>query len=56
MYTDRNTCCLVFRTTLNQARDQRYCLTCPVMPRSDTRALFAQATASYAARHPRDGG
>ena len=53
MYTDRNTCCLAFRTTINQARDQHYCATCPVVPRSDTRALFAEATASYSARHPR---
>lgn len=53
MYTDRNTCCLAFRTTLNQARDQQYCSTCPVLPRATTRALFARATAAYAARHPR---
>jgi hypothetical protein len=53
MYTDRNTCCLAFRTTTNQARDQRFCATCPLTPRSATRALFMDATASYAARHPR---
>jgi ferric iron reductase protein FhuF len=53
MYTDRNSCCLAFRTTVNQARDQHYCGTCPVLPHETTRALFGQATASYAERHPR---
>lgn len=53
MYTDRNTCCLAFRTTLNQARDQPYCGTCPVIPTADVRVLFARATAAYSARHPR---
>ena len=53
MYTDRNTCCLAFRTTTNQSRDQPYCATCPLTPRAATRALYTEATASYAARHPR---
>lgn len=55
MYTDRNTCCLAFRTTVNQAREQRYCATCPILPRATTRGMFAAATASYAERHPRTG-
>ncbi len=53
MYTDRNTCCLAFRTTINQAREQQYCSACPVLPPDTTLALFARATAAYAARHPR---
>jgi hypothetical protein len=53
MYTDRNTCCLAFRTAPNQARDQQFCATCPLTPRATTRAMFTEATASYAARHPR---
>ena len=52
MYTDRNTCCLAFRTAVNQAREQPYCATCPVLPRAVTREMFGQATASYAQRHP----
>ena len=51
MYTDRAACCLAFRTTVNQEREQPYCGTCPVLPDTTTRALFAQATAAYAARH-----
>ncbi len=53
MYTDRNTCCLAFRTSVNQAREQRYCGTCPAIPRATTAELFTHATAAYAARHPR---
>lgn len=53
MYADRNTCCLAFRTSVNQAREQRYCSACPILPRDTTLALFAQATATYADRHPR---
>lgn len=53
MYADRGTCCLAFRTTVNAAREQRYCGTCPVLLEPERRALFAQAAASYAARHPR---
>jgi ferric iron reductase protein FhuF len=53
MYCDRNTCCLAFRTTVNQARDQQYCSSCPVLPRHATRALFTRATAVYADRNPR---
>ncbi len=53
MYTARNTCCLAFRTTTNQSRDQPYCSACPVLPPGTTRSLFAQATATYAERHPR---
>lgn len=50
MYTGRHTCCLAFRTTANQARDQPYCSACPVLAPEVTRALFARATAAYAAR------
>lgn len=53
MYTDRKTCCLAFRTGVNQARDQPFCSACPVLPAEETRALFARATAAYAARRPR---
>lgn len=53
MYTDRSTCCLAFRTTVNQTRDQQFCSTCPVLPRATIHALFARATATYAARTPR---
>lgn len=52
MYVRRETCCLAFRTTVNQAREQRYCSSCPVLPRSTTVALFERATAAYAARFP----
>lgn len=53
MYFDRNTCCLAFRTTANQAREQPFCSVCPVLPAATTMALFARATGAYAARHPR---
>jgi hypothetical protein len=46
MYTDRNTCCLAFRTTVDQAREQPYCGTCPVLGER-TRELFTAATAAY---------
>lgn len=52
MYTDRRACCLAFRTTDNQAREQPYCATCPVVPRATTREMFSRATASYTERHP----
>ena len=52
MYTERNTCCLAFRTRSHAGTDQPYCATCPVLPRATTRDLFAQATASFAERHP----
>jgi hypothetical protein len=53
MYTERNTCCLAFRTGSHAAAaDQPYCATCPVLPRATTRAMFARATASFAERHP----
>ncbi len=50
MYTERNTCCLAFRTRPNQERELSYCATCPVLPRATTRSMFAEATASYAQR------
>jgi Ferric iron reductase FhuF-like transporter len=53
MYTDRATCCLAFRTTVNQAREQPYCSACPVLPATTTRELFERATAAYEARFPR---
>jgi ferric iron reductase protein FhuF len=52
MYTKRRTCCLAFRTATNQAREQLFCSACPVLPDSTTLALFARATAAYAAAHP----
>lgn len=51
MYVDRNTCCQAFRTSVNQARDQKYCSACPVLPRTTTAMLFGRATAAFAARH-----
>ena len=53
MYSDRNTCCLAFRTSVNAGRDQHYCLTCPITPRETTLSLFREATASFSERHPR---
>jgi ferric iron reductase protein FhuF len=50
MYTDRNTCCQAFRTSVNKARVQPYCATCPVVPRQTTAELFVKATSAYAAR------
>lgn len=52
MYVRRATCCLAFRTTVNQAREQPCCSSCPVLPRSTTAELFGRATAAYAERHP----
>jgi len=52
MYVRRATCCLAFRTTVNQARAQPCCSSCPVLPRSTTAELFGRATAAYAERHP----
>lgn len=54
-YTDRNTCCLAFRTSVNQERAQRFCATCPAMPRSRTEAMFRTAASSFADRRQRDG-
>lgn len=51
MYSDRNTCCLAFRTSVNRGRDQRYCMTCPVVPEATIRDAFARATESYRERH-----
>lgn len=51
MYTDRNACCLAFRTTVNQAREQPYCATCPVLRPEVTRELFGRATAAFRERH-----
>ncbi|TCK20137.1 hypothetical protein [Pseudonocardia endophytica] len=51
MYTDRNTCCLAFRTSVNRDREQHYCMTCPVVPRATIVEEFGRATASYRARH-----
>lgn len=53
MYLRRATCCLAFRTAANQAREQPYCSSCPVLPPATTAALFARATTAYAARFPR---
>lgn len=47
MFTDRNACCLAFRTSVNQAREQRYCSTCPVLPAETTAELFGRASATY---------
>lgn len=52
MYVRRGTCCLAFRTTVNQARAQSCCSSCPVLPRARTAELFGRATAAYAERHP----
>ncbi len=52
MYVRRNTCCQAFRTSVNRVREQPYCSSCPVLPPETTEALFARATAAYAARHP----
>lgn len=52
MFVRRGTCCLAFRTTVNQARPQPCCSSCPVLPRSTTAELFGRATAAYAERHP----
>lgn len=52
MYVRRNTCCLAFRTSVNRTREQAYCSSCPVLPPATTEALFARATAAYAARRP----
>jgi hypothetical protein len=52
MYTERNTCCLAFRTRSHAAVDQPYCATCPVLARTTTREMFTQAAASFAERHP----
>jgi hypothetical protein len=51
MYTDRNTCCLAFRTSVNRDREQHYCATCPIVPETTIREAFARATASYRERH-----
>lgn len=56
MYLRRNTCCQAFRTSVNRAREQACCSSCPVLPPETTRALFARATAAYAARHPHPPG
>lgn len=53
MYVRRRSCCLAFRTTVNQAREQPYCSSCPVLAPSTTAALFERATTAYAARRPR---
>jgi hypothetical protein len=53
MYIKRRTCCLAFRTTVNQARERPLCSACPVLPHATTHALFSQATATYHAAHPR---
>lgn len=51
MYTDRNTCCLAFRTSVNRDRTQHYCMTCPVVPKETILEEFSRATASFRARH-----
>lgn len=51
MYTDRNTCCLAFRTSAGGGRAQRFCATCPVVPRATVLEQFVRATASYRDRH-----
>lgn len=53
MYVRRRSCCLAFRTTVNQSREQPYCSSCPVLAPSTTAALFERATTAYAAGHPR---
>lgn len=37
-------------TSVDKARVQPYCATCPVVPRQTTAALFVKATSAYAAR------
>jgi ferric iron reductase protein FhuF len=51
MSCDRNTCCLAFRTVGGRSSSST-CALCPLRPRAETRAMFAQATASYTERHP----
>ncbi len=51
MYSDRTTCCLAFRTSVNRDREQHYCATCPVMPAETILEMFTRATASYRERH-----
>lgn len=51
MYTDRNTCCLAFRTSVNRDREQHFCMTCPVVPKATIVEEFSRATESYRARH-----
>lgn len=53
MYTDRNTCCLAFRTSTNRARSQRFCATCPATPRETTELMFREAVSSFIARGSR---